>query len=70
MKDDKKLPVIFLYQVLKASETITHRLIPSLKTKNSVVSKNLNITTFAFIIQCFQNLLVSLYKRRKARLAR
>ena len=70
MKVDKKLPVIFLYQVLKASETITHRLIPSLKTKNSVVSKNLNITTFAFIIQCFQNLLVSLYKRRKARLAR
>ena len=27
-------------------------------------------TTFAFIIQCFQNLLVSLYRRRKARLAR
>ena len=53
MKEDKKLPVIFVYQVLRASESITHRLIPSLKTNNSVVSRNLNITTFAFIIQCF-----------------
>ena len=67
MNKNKKLPVILLYQILKASEKVTHKLTPNLKTNNSIVSKNSNITAFAFIIQCFYNLLVSLYERKKAR---
>ena len=67
MSRSKKLSVILLYQILKASETLSHRLTPNLKTKDSVVGKNQNLTAFAFIIQCFYNLLVSLYRRKKAR---
>lgn len=32
--------------------------------------QNLNISVFAFIIQCFYKLLVNLYERKKARLYR
>ena len=67
MSRSKKLSVILLYQILKASETLSHRLTPNIKTKVSINGKNHNISAFAFIIQCFYNLLVSLYKRKKAR---
>jgi hypothetical protein len=60
---------------LKASENITNKLTPNVKSLNvrpseNMVSKNLNVSVYAFIIQCFWNLLVSLYQRRKNRVFR
>ena len=69
----RKQPVILLYKILKASEALTKRLTPTLgrRTANAdIVTKNLNISVFAFIIQCFYRLIVNLYERKKARLYR
>ena len=49
----RKQPVILLYKILKASEALTKRLTPTLgrRTANAdIVTKNLNISVFAFII--------------------
>ena len=69
----KKQSVILLFKLLKASETITKRVGPTVgnqKSASVIVSKNLNISVFAFVIQCFYKLLVNLYERKKARLYR
>ena len=60
-----------MYKILKASENITTNLTPAMvknaRPSENLISKNLNISVYAFIIQCFWNLLVSLYERRRKR---
>lgn len=63
--------MILLYQILKASENITAGLTPTvvrnIRPSENIISKNLNISVYAFIIQCFWRVLVGLYERRKNR---
>jgi len=69
----RKQPVILLFKILQASEKIAQRLTPVLGRSgatDTLVNKNLNISVFAYIIQCFYKLLVNLYERKKARLYR
>lgn len=50
MNKNKKLSVVLIYQILKASEKVALQIAPRLKTDDSVVSKNSNAAVFAFII--------------------
>jgi len=68
----RKQPVILLFKILKASEKIARSLTPQTmrhdSTSNQLVNQNLNVSVFAYIIQCFYKLLVNIYERKKARL--
>ena len=72
-KRQYKQPVMLLFKILKASETISRSLTPNLGNgtgSNTLVSRNLNISVFAFIIQCCYGLLMQLIERKRARLYR